>query len=291
MDKAGFLENLTNARKSRGLTQKEVAEAVGVSDKAYSKWETGENEPDIDALCRLGAYYGPGPALFFREGEEPSLLEGQDIEAAAETCFRRICDLLLSLRSVRYPAPGEEKELPPPEMPPELRMPDSEGSIWHYAYRDLVALIAAGTDANFALVMLPHRERYRWLRSEGEGLEALFRVLGMPGAVRCLSAMLTEIRGGIFTPAYLAEKAGVTAEEAGAFLAAAEPYGICHDAFYYRSERADTVYSSRITAQLTGILTLGRIVLSGDYRREERRGTIVSGSGSVNLSIPKEEEP
>ncbi len=291
MDKAGFLENLTRARKNRGLTQREVAQAVGVSDKAYSKWETGENEPDVDALCRLGAYYGEGPGLFFREGEEPTPLEGLGIEEAALVCFRRICEGLLALRSVRYPDPGEEKELLIPEMPRELRMPDSEGSIWHYAYRDLIALIAARPDANFALVMLPHRERYRWLRTEGEALEALFRVLGMPGAVRCLYAMLTEPRGNIFTPAYLAERAGVTAEEAGAFLAAAEPYGICHGTFYYRSERADPIYSGQITAQLTGILTLGRIVLSGDYRREERRGTIVSGSGSVNLSIPKEEEP
>ncbi len=291
MDKAGFLENLTKARKSRGLTQKEVAEALGVTDKAYSKWETGENEPDIDALCRLGAYYGEGPGLFFREEEEPSLPEGLDIEEAAGVCFRKTCEGLLALRSVGYPAPGEEKELPAPEMPPELRMPDSPRNLWHYAYRDLIALIAAGTDANLALVMLPHEERYRWLRTEGAGLEALFRLLGMPGAMRCIYAMLTEIPEGIFTPAHLAERAGVTAAEAEAFLAAAEPYNFCPRTYYYRSEGADTVYSGRLTAQLPGILSLGRTLLSTDYRREERRGFIVSGSGSVHLPAPKEETP
>ena len=41
MDKARFLENLTKERKKRSLTQKELAAAIGVSDKTYSKWETG----------------------------------------------------------------------------------------------------------------------------------------------------------------------------------------------------------------------------------------------------------
>jgi len=41
-------------RKDKGMTQKELAEIVGVSDKAISKWETGKGMPDIalfDPLC------------------------------------------------------------------------------------------------------------------------------------------------------------------------------------------------------------------------------------------------
>ena len=56
MDKARFLENLRSERKKRSLTQSQVAEALGISDKTYSKWETGENEPDISSLCRLGMH-------------------------------------------------------------------------------------------------------------------------------------------------------------------------------------------------------------------------------------------
>jgi transcriptional regulator with XRE-family HTH domain len=55
MDKAGFLKNLKAAREKRSVTQKEAADALGISDKTYSKWETGENEPDVDTLCRLAA--------------------------------------------------------------------------------------------------------------------------------------------------------------------------------------------------------------------------------------------
>ena len=41
-------------RKQKGLTQKELAEKIGVSDKTISKWECGNSIPDIsylEALC------------------------------------------------------------------------------------------------------------------------------------------------------------------------------------------------------------------------------------------------
>lgn len=41
-------------RKQKGLTQKELAEKVGISDKTISKWECGNSMPDIsylEALC------------------------------------------------------------------------------------------------------------------------------------------------------------------------------------------------------------------------------------------------
>lgn len=37
-------------REKRGITQKELAEKIGVSDKTVSKWETGRGLPDISLL-------------------------------------------------------------------------------------------------------------------------------------------------------------------------------------------------------------------------------------------------
>lgn len=45
-------------RKENNLTQKELAQRLGVSDKAVSKWETGKCYPDIEVMGALGSLFG-----------------------------------------------------------------------------------------------------------------------------------------------------------------------------------------------------------------------------------------
>lgn len=48
---------LSELREQKGLKQKEVAEAIHVSDKAISRWETGRGIPDINSLQNLSDFY------------------------------------------------------------------------------------------------------------------------------------------------------------------------------------------------------------------------------------------
>ena len=43
-------EFIARKRKERGMTQKEMAELLGVTNKAVSKWETSQGMPDIGIL-------------------------------------------------------------------------------------------------------------------------------------------------------------------------------------------------------------------------------------------------
>lgn len=49
---------LKDHRTSRKLTQEYVADALGVSRQAVSKWETGESEPTMSNLNALAKVYG-----------------------------------------------------------------------------------------------------------------------------------------------------------------------------------------------------------------------------------------
>lgn len=51
-------ENLTELRKSKKLTQLELAEKFNYSDKAVSKWENADTLPDIETLQQLCDFYG-----------------------------------------------------------------------------------------------------------------------------------------------------------------------------------------------------------------------------------------
>ena len=51
-------KNIRQLRQEKHVKQETLAEAIGVSSQAVSKWETGASEPDIALLPRLAAYFG-----------------------------------------------------------------------------------------------------------------------------------------------------------------------------------------------------------------------------------------
>ena len=51
-------QNLKNFRKTRNLTQEEVAKHLGISFQSISKWERNDGYPDITMLPVLAHYYG-----------------------------------------------------------------------------------------------------------------------------------------------------------------------------------------------------------------------------------------
>ena len=53
----GFLREL---RIEKNFTQEQLAEALGVSNRSVSRWETGSNMPDLDLLLELSRFYGVG---------------------------------------------------------------------------------------------------------------------------------------------------------------------------------------------------------------------------------------
>lgn len=50
-------QTIMQLRHARGITQEHLAEAVGVSAPAVSKWETGQSYPDIMLLAPLARYF------------------------------------------------------------------------------------------------------------------------------------------------------------------------------------------------------------------------------------------
>ncbi len=59
-------EALRDHRQRCGMTQEFVAEALGVSRQAVSKWETGVAEPSTSNLLALAKLYGVDPGELLR---------------------------------------------------------------------------------------------------------------------------------------------------------------------------------------------------------------------------------
>jgi len=90
-----FCEKLQELRKSRGLTQEELAEALYVSRTAVSKWESGRGYPSIDSLKEISAYF----SVTIDE-----LLSGEKLISVAEkenkSNLRGICGLLFGMTDI-----------------------------------------------------------------------------------------------------------------------------------------------------------------------------------------------
>ena len=87
-----FGEKLQQLRKSRGLTQEELAQALFVSRTAVSKWESGRGYPSIDSLKEISKYFSV---------TVDDLLSGEKLLSIAEkenrANVRSLCGLLTGI--------------------------------------------------------------------------------------------------------------------------------------------------------------------------------------------------
>lgn len=51
-------DNISQLRKTLGLSQEQLAEQIGVSRQSISKWETGQSAPELEKLVALSRVFG-----------------------------------------------------------------------------------------------------------------------------------------------------------------------------------------------------------------------------------------
>ncbi len=52
-----MLENLRALRENAGISQKQLADAIGVSQQSINKYENHNIEPDIETMIRIADYF------------------------------------------------------------------------------------------------------------------------------------------------------------------------------------------------------------------------------------------
>ena len=86
-------EKLQALRKSRGLTQEELAEALYISRTAVSKWESGRGYPSIDSLREIARFFSVTIDELIRPDEILTVAE-KDKRSFIDRYLSLICGLM-----------------------------------------------------------------------------------------------------------------------------------------------------------------------------------------------------
>ena len=90
-----FHEKLQELRKSRGLTQEELAEVLYVSRTAISKWESGRGYPNIDSLKEISNYFSVTIDELLSSEKLLSIVEKEN-----KANIQNMCDWLFGLLDI-----------------------------------------------------------------------------------------------------------------------------------------------------------------------------------------------
>lgn len=95
-------KNLSELRKSKGLTQREVAVKLDFSDKSVSKWESGESMPSVDVLVKLAHLFDVKLDYFVTEEHNTSQIVEQKEEPQKPASRYRYSRFTISLLSILF---------------------------------------------------------------------------------------------------------------------------------------------------------------------------------------------
>ena len=84
-------DKIAEERKKNGWSQEELAEQLGVSRQAVSKWESAGSVPDLQKIIQLADLFGVSTDYLLKEELEPEeRYTGTDSNAELERPLRRV---------------------------------------------------------------------------------------------------------------------------------------------------------------------------------------------------------
>ena len=67
-----FQTHLTNIRRSKGFTQKQVADGIGISEVGLQNYENGRRKPAFDVLVALADFYDVSLDYLVGRSDDPA---------------------------------------------------------------------------------------------------------------------------------------------------------------------------------------------------------------------------
>lgn len=269
-----FSENLKRLRKEKGITQEQLAEAVGVTAQAVSKWEQG-SYPDASLLPAAADCLGVRiDALFGRVEEQKSLeqLIVQELDAAERDadgnmiygaagergrmeCIWRLCHILacayMRCSNIR-----------------EFSKMTIDGNMFQDSFTQIVdegGFLQAKLNESLRYFLVMPQPKQGYDHPEGlaycETMEGLFCFLGQKNVLRALFFLAEQNTDIFFDCNTLMGELGIDRENAEAIVSGLLRFRLVAQAELKREGANELIYQYRLDCNLISFLTFAHVLL------------------------------
>ncbi len=128
-----FADRLIELRKDNGMSQEELAQRIGLSRQAVSKWERAESSPDIGNLVALAEIYGLTIDDIVKGTSAVSPEAAEEASSKAEAAVEEAAEEADGVQSAQPAKPTDDvSKMPPPDPSQRVDWADAAAAAWHH---------------------------------------------------------------------------------------------------------------------------------------------------------------
>lgn len=261
-------EKLTQLRTGKGVTQDDVAKALGVSNKTVSKWENGTSSPDLTTLVALAEYYAVSTdTLLGLSHDEKSIpvaisntLRGSD----RNKLILKISEIIYGIFFAAVGSPTSEIGKINTETSPIPPKPDvaPRSSI---SLDEFYGFVVNSDNMNLSVMLWQNQADFAWLLEEEnqDKIAELFRFLGNRDVLRVMYFIHNASYSQHFTADYAAKHTGVEVGRIAEILETCYELGLCTKSTAHLKDGETFVYESFGDGLLLSLIAIAYEKLCG----------------------------
>ena len=214
MNEINVAERITSFRQSKGLTQKEVASKLGISNKTLSKWENGLSSPSINEMAQMAEFFGVSTDVFLGLSDGDQLareaidreFRGLDRAEAAQKVFALSRFLIAQYFSVATRQSDTEIEFKHVYPNRTSDMPK-----YRVSTNDLFDYMVCSDDLNIAVMQMQNRSGFSWLFEDEvqARISRFFELLSKKDTIKIIAFLHKAKCSPSFTLAYISKNTGI----------------------------------------------------------------------------------
>ena len=260
--------NLAQLRNEKGVTQDDVAKALGVSNKTVSKWENGSSSPDLAMLIALAEYYCVSTdallGLPCQENNIAGTLTNIFSDLGRNELVLKISEIICGFFSVAVGTPAAKIDIINKDVSP---IPPNPNNLPRVAISvdEFFGFAVHSEDVNLSVMQWQNKSDFAWLLNpkKQDQIIKLLRFLADHDVLQVMYFIHAANYSKHFTADYAAKHTGVKLDRIVEVLDTCYELGLCTKSTAHLQDGETFIYESFGDGLLLSIISIAYEKLCG----------------------------